>query len=504
MRTRSTAGAVTALGAMLTALAVLAGCSSAGGGATKPSSDAPGDQNPGSSINQVSAGGLPVQDGPSGAKQGVPDAQQQVDNAAPGSDAEAHKMDTLAANALDDVFTFWDTEMPADFGGKKFKHPDRLLSYDASGTPQRFCGITTKDLVNAAYCFSDNTVAWDRGQLLPMIDKSVGDMGVVTVFAHEMGHSVQHQVGERSQQSIVLEQQADCYAGVFMRWVAEGKAKHFQLSTGDGLNMVLAGIFSFRDVVGQYNAQDTSEEAVPHGLGFDRVYAFQTGFTEGAPRCAKIDINEIDKRIQQRTFKQGQEKQDKGNLPIDNDSLTLLDADLDHVFSLQGTAKPDIHNGGECQGGPQVVTAAYCAQQNLVVIDKQKLDQISTPPKENLQVPDPNGTAIGDFGAFSEVASRYTMAMLKAKNIPLDDASAGLRSACLTGAWAQKAGNTDDHGIKLHISPGDLDEAVAELLAKDSVVAADVNGKPVPSGFARVEAFRTGFTNDMNTCLSLH
>jgi predicted metalloprotease len=501
MRTRSTAGLVTALGL---AVAVIAGCSSGSGdgnGAVKPSSDAPANANPGDSINQVSAGGLPVQDGPSGTKQGVQDAQLQIDNAA--TDGEAKQMDTLAANALDDVFTFWQTEMPADFGGKQFKKPDRLLSYDASGSPQQFCGISTKNLVNAAYCFTDNTVAWDRGQLLPMIQKSVGDMGVVTVFAHEMGHSVQHQVGEKSQQSIVLEQQADCYAGVFMRWVAEGKSKHFQLSTGDGLNSVLAGIFSFRDIVGQYNAQDTSPDAVPHGLGFDRVYAFQTGFTEGAPRCAKIDINEINKRIQQREFNK-EEQGDKGNVEIDNDNLTLLDADLDKVYGLQGDAKPNVQNGGQCQGGPQVNTAIYCKQQNLVIIDKQKLNEISKPPKEDLQVPDPNGTAIGDFGAFSEVASRYTLAMLKAKNIALDDESAGLRSSCLTGFWAQKASNGDDHSMKLHISPGDLDEAVAELLAKNSVIAADVNGKPVPSGFARVEAFRIGFTNDMNTCLQLH
>ena len=501
MRTRTTAGVVTALGL---AVALFTACSSGDGGdggtGAKPSSDAPGDYNPGGSINQVSAGGLPVQDGPSGTKQGTPNAQLPIDNAATSGDAQ--QMDTLAANALDDVFTFWQTEMPADFGGKQFKRPDHLLSYDAAGTPQQFCGISTKDLVNAAYCFTDNTVAWDRGQLLPMIQKSVGDMGVVTVFAHEMGHSVQHQVGEKSQQSIVLEQQADCYAGVFMRWVAEGKSKHFQLSTGDGLNSVLAGIFSFRDIVGQYNAQDTSPDAVPHGLGFDRVYAFQTGFTEGAPRCAKIDINEVNKRIQQREFNQD-EQGDKGNVDIDKEHLTYLDANLDKVYGLTGAAKPNIQNGAQCQGGPELVTAIYCNQQNLVVINKQKLSEISTPPKQDLSVPDPNGTAIGDFGAFSEVASRYTMALLKAKNIPLDDESAGLRSSCLTGFWAQQS-SKDDGGLTLRISPGDLDEAVAELLAKHSVIAADVNGKTVPGGFARVEAFRIGFTNDMNTCLTLH
>jgi len=54
---------------------------------------------------------------------------------------------------------------------------------------------------------------------------------------------------------------------------------------------------------------------------------------------------------------------------------------------------------------------------------------------------------------------------------------------------------TPEHQGALQLSPGDLDEAVAEMLTGSSLIAADVNGRTVPSGFARVEAFRDGFTS---------
>lgn len=49
--------------------------------------------------------------------------------------------------------------------------------------------------------------------------------------------------------AIVREQQADCFAGVSLFWVADGKSPRFTLSTADGLDHVLAGIITTRDPV---------------------------------------------------------------------------------------------------------------------------------------------------------------------------------------------------------------------------------------------------------------
>ena len=63
-------------------------------------------------------------------------------------------------------------------------------------------------------------------------------MAVAMVLAHEYGHAIQH-AGRPGPAEHTrpwsAEQQADCLAGVYMRWVAEGNSPRFTLSTGDGL-----------------------------------------------------------------------------------------------------------------------------------------------------------------------------------------------------------------------------------------------------------------------------
>jgi len=51
----------------------------------------------------------------------------------------------------------------------------------------------------------------------------------------------------------------------------------------------------------------------------------------------------------------------------------------------------------------------------------------------------------------------------------------------------------------VHAAPGDLDEAVSGMLT-DGLAASDVNGNTVPSGFSRVDAFRTGVLGGEAAC----
>ncbi len=52
------------------------------------------------------------------------------------------------------------------------------------------------------------------------------------VLAHEYGHAVQRSANltGRSTPTLVAEQQADCFAGAYMRWVAEGNSPRFTVS----------------------------------------------------------------------------------------------------------------------------------------------------------------------------------------------------------------------------------------------------------------------------------
>lgn len=461
--------------ALAAAIALLSNCSAKVAGSASPL----GQLDPGS------AGGMPVNTGASGPRPGVPDATLPVVNSDHG------EMDRLAVNTISDVDDYWADQLPKVFG-RQFQPASKLTSYDSDGANQKVCAgrEDTAGVVNAFYCNLDNSVSWDRGELLPTLVQNFGPLAVTMVLAHEMGHAIQTQLGSLSgvnnaTPSIVLEQQADCYAGSFMRSVAEGKAKHFQLSTGDGLNKVLATTFFVRDQPG-----DSFKGKAAHGNAFDRVFAFQTGFTDGPKRCSQIDVNEINSRITETAFRNDADAGQEGNLPITVANLQVVAKALNDVFGQTGATPPKLVTAlAQCSDAKVTSPTAYCPATDTVSMDVAKLKTIGTPTKK--------GGGIGDFAAFGEVASRYVLSVQKAANLPLDDANTGLRTACLVGSWGAAMKKETD---TLSLSAGDLDEAVAELLASNSLIAADVNGKPAASGFARVEAFRIGFLQGASTC----
>ncbi len=449
-------------------------------------------------IDAGTAAGIPVNNnGATGPKQGVADATLPVEN------ADNAELDRLATNAVSDIYDYWTERMPADFDGKTFEPIKRLASYDSQGKAIKLCGQSTADLVNAFYCGADDSIAWDRGVLLPMLNKQFGPMSVVAVLAHEMGHAVQFRLGEQSNinqatPTIVKEQQADCYAGGFFRWVAEGKSTHFDINTGKGLNHVLATMFFIRDPAGL-----SSTKQGAHGLAFDRVFAFQAGFSEGPTRCARMDPDEINGRIveKERADKE-MENSKNGDVKLNDKRVQrLLEESLDDAFKRTGANQPAIsYDGAECSNGTATAPVTFCGDENVVAIDAAALQKIANPPKRG-QEPGVDGAGIGDFAAFAEIASRYSLSIQKSVGAQLDGDKAGLRTACLTGAWAKFTDTADSGGgDKLRLAVGDLDEAVAELLQDNSLVAADATGKQVPSGFARVEAFRIGFFEGDKGC----
>src|SRR6266498_4895484 len=135
-------------------------------------------------IDTKNVGGKPVTNGPSGPRKGVPDADLKYEN------GDGGEYDKLAVNAVADIYDYWGEQLPANFDGQKFDPLKRLVSYDSDGTPIKVCGTSTAGLVNAFYCGQDDSISWDRGVLLPLLDKQFGKMSVVTVLAHEMGHAV--------------------------------------------------------------------------------------------------------------------------------------------------------------------------------------------------------------------------------------------------------------------------------------------------------------------------
>lgn len=433
-------------------------------------------------FNPERVGGLPVGEGPSGPRPNAPQPVGTVENTDGGA------MDQLAMLAVNDIQDFWEKNFDKYLSGD-FTPIDTFVSYDSTDPDSPVvCQSDTYGLAGAFYCIGDKLIAWDRGQALPVAAEFFGDMGVVGVIAHEYGHALQRMAGLIAEGTPVLvaEQQADCFAGVYLRSVAAGQSPRFTLSTGEGLNRVLAGVIYLRDPLTADAAGD------PHGSALDRISAFQMGFSGGADQCAAIDVDEIVKR--------------QGDLPqhmvFDEDGEPVLDSMIDEptletlMNVLSGIFKPTDSPALSTDSAGCGVAAeptSYCADDNTIHVDMPELQAAAEPKNEE----EDRVLVQGDNTAISMVTSRYALAVQQERGVSLDTPVAALRTACLTGVAQGRM--TEEDGSELVLTAGDADEAVAGLLS-NGVVASDVNGRPAPAGFTRILAYRLGLSSEADEC----
>jgi predicted metalloprotease len=438
-------------------------------------------------------GGLPAEDGPSGIRDNAPEPTSTPEGSDGGDD------DKLAMLSVDDVAEFWTQNYGAPLRGG-FTPVANVASYDSRERPGRLlCGENTYEFVNAFYCPRADLMAWDRGVFVPAGRRYFGDMSIPGMVGHEYGHAVQNmaRLVDKRTPILVHEQQADCFGGVYLRWVAEDQSPRFTLSTGDGLDHVLAGVITTRDPVLTPEYEELVEEG--HGTALDRVSAFQAGFVNGTAACAAIDMDEIKQRRGDLPLSLTPDPAGglpNGEVPIDADTVSTLMETLNKVFASRNppTLSLEPTDCSDAKGGSS--PAAYCPATNSITVDLAELQKLGEPAGEGERV-----LVQGDDTALSVVMSRYALALEHERGVPLDNAFAALRTACLTGVAHRKMAEpvTLDSGASFGISAGDLDEAVAGLLA-NRLVATDVNGVSVPAGFTRITAFRSGVTGDEQLC----
>ena len=435
--------------------------------------------------------GLQAVDGTSGLR---PDAEKPSREV---TDGDGGKDDEIAAQSVSDLETFWKDAYGQTFDGQ-FEPVKDLISWDSNGYDGTFCDESTDGLINAAFCEDDNTIGWDRGVLLPSLRQANGDMAITMVLAHEYGHAIQKlaKLNKKGTPTLVAEQQADCFAGVYMRWVAEGNSPRFTLSTGDGLNNLLAAMISFRDpLLSQDDYSDTGDE---HGSAFERISAFQFGFTDGASSCAGIDAQEIGQRRGDLPVELQSDQ--TGEWPVSEESTKAIVDAMNLLFSPKNPPQLsfDAGSASKCPDARPSPPVSFCPATNTIAVDLPGLQKMgaSNEGQDNVLVQ-------GDNTAYSAVVSRYMLALQNQKGgLVLDNAEAGLRTACLTGVATTKLSKevTTPDGNTVALTAGDIDEAVSGLLT-NGLVASDVNGETVPAGFSRIDAFRIGVLGDQDRCL---
>lgn len=343
-------------------------------------------------------------------------------------------IDHLGALAVEDVETYWaGTPLP---GGGEYTPLTEVTSWDArTGSGETVCGIDAK--VNAAFCSPEQSIGWDRGGLMPTLVESTGDLAAALIVAHEIGHAVDMQSRRDNPPTIVKEQRADCYAGAYMSWAAEGSSPRFEVSP-EGIDLLLEALPVISDL------PDVDGD---HGNSVERLWAFQRGFVSGADACAAIDLDTV---------------------TAHRDGVPAAGGDANVKFT------------------PELVESIAAATEQVTgvpddtdTIDIAALNEMSADP-----VPGVRGDGTG---------AAALIAVLVQPWLSEQQVSSPRATACAVGAVAR--GMSGD-GM---LSAGDLDEMLVEILTIGRG-ATDRDGGMPSSGFERVRGFVSGVYSGLEAC----
>ncbi len=395
-------------------------------------------------------------------------------------------IDHIAANAIADIQSYWTKEMPVVFGKPYRPVHGGFYSVDPSlGGTIPCAGRAREVRGNAFYCPAKDVVAWDRPGLLTTLDKKFGRYTIALVLAHEWGHAIQARTA-RPGRTIVVETQADCYAGAFTASAYAGKEPHFHINSGD-LDRALAGYLLFSDPRGA-----TPNTTSSHGNAFDRISAFQSGFDHGPKYCASATNFSNSRAFTEIPYQSRQDQSSRGNSPY-GEALKLGAADLAAFWKriLPGwTPRPRIasydphHNPPSCGGTPVDRSVSYCAADNTIYYDGT-----STFPTLY--------RSFGDFSIETLLATAYSFAVRAHLHRGVGGRQALLGAICYAGGYVSNI-LTQPGKHEFTLSPGDLDEAIQALLL--GVNNSAFYGLAHTTGFERVNAFQVGVRDGFSAC----
>lgn len=426
----------------------------------------------------------------------------------------AKDYDAFLLGVMTDLQAWWSEEYPAIYGepyrrleGAVYAaYPDRPDDIPGCGSAS-----TTYQEVQqyvAFYCGVGDFMVYDDSDdgLLAELARDHGPGTIGTVFAHEFGHAIQLRSGalDRSLATILTEQQSDCFAGAWTGRVARGESPTIRYSDAD----VRAGLIAMTKVSDPVGVDQFVEGG--HGSGFDRVGAFQVGFTGGPARCADILDNPLP--LVPNRFTSLDDQNSLGNAPFgygSKDLLGFLPNDLNLYWDTQLAA--EIPAMGPLRlvvvRTPADITctdlrgdlargAALCPSTGEVLVDEQAaLDLYQSH---------------GDFAVGYLIGIAWSEAVQEASGSTLTGEARALVNDCLTGGWVQTVILVDTplgldlprpraEGRTSSASAGDLDEAIQTVL-----LVADV-GKDdnlVGNAFEKIAALRTGVIEGTAACLA--
>ncbi|MEV4639527.1 neutral zinc metallopeptidase [Actinoplanes sp. NPDC049548] len=394
----------------------------------------------------------------------------------------------VVTKGLHDVERFWTAAYPGLADGRDFEpvtggyHP-----YTRDDPPPPCGGEAAGYQPNAFYCPAGDFIAWDAETLIPQLESEYGPLLVGVVIAHEYGHAVQSRLRLTEQPTVVLEQQADCFAGAWTADVLEGRSTAFTGVTPEQLDNTVAGVLQLRDQPGT-----SARNPQAHGNAFDRIRALQDGVQKGVKVCAGYRAGTVP--VTEVPFSTRAEAASGGDLPYDQ-AVSSLAQDAQSYWGkaypqltgqpwqtlriepFRAGSPPECPRPDASAGG----AAFYCPGEDFIAFDTAELAPALY-------------QRIGDNAVGMLLGDLFARAVQSRRGEPTQDRAGQLAVDCLAGSWTSDL-LTRDPGAGIRLSPGDLDEAVAALLAFGR--AGDRSGT---SAFDRIGAYRDGVLEGLDGC----
>lgn len=213
----------------------------------------------------------------------------QTDEMSTTHSAEAETLKAFVTTVLADTEDTWHNAFAA--AGKRYKEPTLVLF---SGGVESGCGFASA-AVGPFYCPSDRKVYLDLDFYSELKSRfgAPGDFAQAYVLAHEVGHHVQNELGlmteanrlraqasetESNAISVLIELQADCFAGI---WAHDADRSRALVEAGD-IEEALAAAAAVGDDTLQRKAQGhVVPESFTHGSAAERRAWFKRGFDSG-------------------------------------------------------------------------------------------------------------------------------------------------------------------------------------------------------------------------------
>ncbi len=188
----------------------------------------------------------------------------------------------FVASVLKTTEDAWNEILPQQ-ANTRYREPKLVLF---TNQVQSACGIAGSS-TGPFYCPGDEKLYLDFGFFNELKNefRAPGDFAEAYVIAHEVGHHVQNILGRMNsggsnQQSIAIELQADCYAGIWGNYVQ----KKGLLEVGDVEEAIRAAEAVGDDAIQKRSQGYVVPDSFTHGSSQQRMQWFTRGFQSGDMR----------------------------------------------------------------------------------------------------------------------------------------------------------------------------------------------------------------------------